>query len=370
MSRRSSVTTEAFLSKNMTAILKGIAIILMFMHHFFTFPGYYPDTYNPSWSAAVQDLLNAPTKLCVGIFAFITGYVYYYASKKDLTYSLRKIHALLIRYWIVALPLIIAAVCAGLYKFSITGFTQELFGVDAKVMIFAWYVYFYIFIMLLLPLLSLLCQSRSKAVNTLILVFFTVIVLNLLFSLIYMGFKGHTTLLNEVSNLWFYTQITVMGYIFSMTDIMRILRDKLINISPAVRCILFSFLIICAFILNKILYRKAFGIFSAGDFTLIVTFQMDVITAPLLIFGVAGLFSGHEDSLTGKAFRFLGKYSIYMWFWHCLFFGTLGAVAKPVLYAPKFALLILIWGTAVCLMLAWVTDKLIVKITSLRGKKN
>lgn len=69
-----------------TNILKGIAVILMFAHHFF---GY------PEWIAAPNQYIGLPFigtpwsysigkygSICVSIFAFITGYGVYFSYKK------------------------------------------------------------------------------------------------------------------------------------------------------------------------------------------------------------------------------------------------------------------------------------------------
>ena len=75
---------KPFWSREMTGVLKAIAILLMFVHHFFSFPSFHPDNVSYSWAQTFSEFFTAPTKICVGIFAFITGYMYFFSKKKDL----------------------------------------------------------------------------------------------------------------------------------------------------------------------------------------------------------------------------------------------------------------------------------------------
>ena len=68
----------------MTNILKGIAVIFMFVHHMFTFPRWYIDSISYPELKDFASFFCSPFKLCVGMFALkrpimcFCWYVYFY----------------------------------------------------------------------------------------------------------------------------------------------------------------------------------------------------------------------------------------------------------------------------------------------------
>ena len=90
---------KPYFSCKMTNAIKGIALVMMFIHHFFTFPSMWTNGIRYPILEKWAPYLCEPTKICVPIFCFITGYTYYFCKNKNLVYSLRKITDLLIVYW-------------------------------------------------------------------------------------------------------------------------------------------------------------------------------------------------------------------------------------------------------------------------------
>lgn len=64
------------LSKRDSDIIKGIAIVLMFIHHFFCFPAWYIEGISYPQLAEFAEFFRFPTRICVSLFAFLTGYAY------------------------------------------------------------------------------------------------------------------------------------------------------------------------------------------------------------------------------------------------------------------------------------------------------
>lgn len=102
-------TTKNMISKEQSYIIKGFAILLMLVHHFYTFPSWIitGGGYEPNLRFAT--LFNSPTKLCVCIFAFINGWTFAFknVSWKE---ALLKIKKLLFNYWCIAIPALIVAI--------------------------------------------------------------------------------------------------------------------------------------------------------------------------------------------------------------------------------------------------------------------
>ena len=65
---------EPCFDRQTSGAVKGVALILMFIHHFFTFPEWYVPALSSlahPWFAAH---FSAPTRLCVRIFAILTPF--------------------------------------------------------------------------------------------------------------------------------------------------------------------------------------------------------------------------------------------------------------------------------------------------------
>ena len=98
--------------------LKGIAITLMIVHHFFGYPTWYISGIAYPGLEGIADTICVTSKTCVGIFAFITGWTYALHQDKSFKYSLKKIWRILVDYWVVYLLLLgIAAVISGVAPF-------------------------------------------------------------------------------------------------------------------------------------------------------------------------------------------------------------------------------------------------------------
>lgn len=366
MESASAPKNEASFSKEMTGMLKGIAIMLMFVHHFFTFPNWYPGTVDySSWCITFTRYFCAPTKICVGIFAFITGYFYYYGKKKDFRYSVRKIHQLLLRYWIIALPLILLSIAAGVYTFTPGGFAMEMFGITSDVMKFAWYVYFYIILMFFLPVLIKLLRDKPLFILLFMLVPFQILMRGLL----YLSSSSEIWKL-VVSNLCLHTQTAVIGYLAARTGLFSKAKALAQKVPSWLRLLLCAALAVGAFMLRYKIFVKELRTPSLGPVSFIFYFNVDIFCVPVLIFALSELLIYIEKKSAGRALSLLGKYSVYMWFWHCMFFGASGKFTKELLYAPQNPFLVYLWGLLICLCLAFVTDKIVNAIVQLRKGKS
>lgn len=152
---------KSYLSYDTSAVMKGIALIFMFIHHFFTFPNWYVEGISYPELAFLVDHFCMPFKICVSVFAFLTGYFYYFAPNKNIKYSFRKITDFLIMYWMIYLPYLLAAILLGYYDVPWTDAVLELFALKHHVMTFGWYVYFYTISMLILPVMVKLSEKNT-----------------------------------------------------------------------------------------------------------------------------------------------------------------------------------------------------------------
>ena len=106
-----------YFSREMTDILKGIALLFMFAHHFWTFPDWWTGRGVPVFEEIAFYFRN-PLKLCVPIFCFITGYTYFFHRTRTFRYSAKKIVNFLILYWISFILLAAFTYCFTDYRYS------------------------------------------------------------------------------------------------------------------------------------------------------------------------------------------------------------------------------------------------------------
>ena len=97
-----------------TLALKGLAVLLMIMHHVLI-SDYYDDPSVLRESKFLFDRyrLIVLGKVCVGLFMFVTAYGYSLKNNRSWHYSFSHIKLLLVRYWALLVVFIILGVIAG-----------------------------------------------------------------------------------------------------------------------------------------------------------------------------------------------------------------------------------------------------------------
>ena len=340
--------SKTFVIKKETSdIIKGFAILLMFVHHFITFPSFIIEDYRSQYE--IFAVLNSPTKLCVCVFAFITGWAFCISKKKKLTDIMIRLIKFLIVYWLAAIPIIIFAVALCGFAPSPLVLVLEFFGVTHNVMIFCWYVLFYIISMLLM-----FCIYRLLNKNIWLAVILGVIVPIVVF----MGLMAVNPIaeIDEIlNNLKHWFPCVSAGYICCRYNLFAY-PDKLLNKVP-----------------NILLVVVGIAICGVGRY---YVSSLDVLYCCILVFVLSCFVQNTKDHKINRAisvtFKSFGKASTNMWFWHCLLFSSVTrSVVQPYLwFLVQFPLLFLLVGT-VCLFFVvhlWnLIDKKILSLLHLMG---
>lgn len=169
-----------------------IAILLMVFHHFFGFDdfrnpqNYYIESFNIH-GISFERMLAAFGKICVSIFAFLSGYALYKMADNYRTYPkvLLRLGRFLIDYWIVMALFLLYAVIIGDELPDIHNFMLNLAGlatlpVSTYVNVaFAWYIAFYILWLLLAPL-TVIVAHRLNGIQLLCLLVAYIAAVNIL----------------------------------------------------------------------------------------------------------------------------------------------------------------------------------------------
>ncbi|CAI0996730.1 Uncharacterized protein conserved in bacteria [Serratia quinivorans] len=148
------------ISINKSNYLKGIAIILMLIHHLFAYPSRIsPDVpvYHIVSSVDIEMFVGLFGKICVSMFLFLSGYGF--SLKKEVTfkYIWGKLKNLYISYWIVLfifVPIGIIFFPGERYSLSPSLFLENLIGIKSTYNSEWWFFKLYVLYVLSLPLLS------------------------------------------------------------------------------------------------------------------------------------------------------------------------------------------------------------------------
>lgn len=353
------VVQETAFDRKTTAAIKGIALILMFIHHFFAYPEWYVEGIAYPQLTGYIRFFRYSMKICVPVFAFLTGYFYAFSHKRTLGYSLRKITDLLISYWLCFALILIIAWMTGYRELSAFGFLMGILGRNTSIMTFCWYVSFYCLSMLMLPLLTA-TDKRMPVRDMVLLLVVPIAASSILESLI--KSKTISTMIEEV-RIWF--PCVASGYlcskygVFSRADArIRRLRGK---------ALLYGACICFALVGRYFCDSFTLGICCLGkDWKMSCT--MDLFYAPAFVYGAAMLLQRTKNKYVLGAFKRIGDQSQRMWFIHCVFFNVSNEVTQRILYWPRHPVLVVAFGLVICYLAAWAISPLERRMIDLRNR--
>ncbi len=282
------------ISKNDSMEIKGIGILLMLIHHFFTFPDWYVKNYGFDLSNFFL-IMREPTKICVAVFAFVTGWA---LCAKTLTIktALKRVKKFLIAYWMIYIPFLVASVALG-NNVSFENIVLEAFGLHVPIMIFCWYVYFYI-ISLILICLTQKIMNRSAAYA-----FAVGILCPMLCFFVLKKVCSGSILENFFYHLAQWYPCISMGYIANKYNFFLYFKNSLKNLKCKN----------CIMVVVAIFAMLTRNLFDKLDFLYVVFF----------VFAVCELlnYNGKSDKSVKRFLRKWGGISMFVWFIHCAFFS-------------------------------------------------
>ena len=337
--------SESFIEKKDTNIIKGVALIFMFIHHFFTFPDRLIEGISYNGLDLFAELFHDPFKICVSLFAFLTGYFYYFNKNKSFKYSFKKSTDLYINYVVILALMLIMDVILKCYRLSAKNVILELSLLDMPNMEFCWYVAFYIISILLLPLYAKIAKKSP------VLAFSCGVVLPCLISVMINIVKTHfdvgslDAVLDIIANLrWF--PCIASGYLFASEKLFQKI-DICRSGNRLLKTVVYLLFMIIPF----------FARIGNGSF--------DFVFAPMFIFGLVSLLKTFKTVKFLFPITVIGKYSLLMWFIHSVFFNVSKEYTQPILYYPHNPVLVLLWGIIICLSISFIVSfpiNLIIKI--------
>ena len=321
-----------------TDALKGMAIVLMFAHHFFTFPewfvceGRYPAT------AEFAALMRLPLAVCVPVFAFLTGYFYAQRPQEKRTpgYSLEKTGGLLAGHaWVLAALLVLARLC-GVHA-GPGDVLLELVGLRSEISLFNWYVCFYILAMLMLPLL--LRAPHTGPAGTFVLT----ILLPVLVATAVRALAPYDSLAAVAAQAMLDGVCPLGAGVLAARFASFGRLEGGMGARRALGCLLLA---AAAMLARHFAPRLIISLPGLGE-AWRLRVSMDMLYAPAFVFAAGNLLCAAPGWLL-RPLGAMGRQSLSMWLLSAAFFGASAPLCQRVLYAPGSPVLVLLWGLALC----------------------
>lgn len=335
------------MDKESTKIIKAVAIVLMLLHHFWAF--------GDSWivSAKVisieslcgfplEKLVGAFGKICVGLFAFMTGYAFFVQKQKfkGRKERFKKIEKFLISYWIIyAIELLLGFLAkepippVEIVLQNLLGFSSKVYeyGTGYVSSCFAWYVYFYILLMVTYPIVTKELKIGFWR-STLIPIIVAVAANSVLAKI--QTLPIITPLLNDYFE---YMPVVAVGYQMARFNVIGNLVKAIKRKCNDVLAFAISGILFCFCFVLKVKINKIFGV------------NVDVLCVPILVFLIECLRQTEvikKANVGGveKIVRTLAKESMNIWFLHAIFFTPYRSYQFIAVW-PRLSILIIIWVT-------------------------
>ena len=142
-------------SKDLSGMIKGVAILMMLVHHCFAFPDFWLDDFR---IGPILTVISNNFKICVAVFAFITGYGFYAGRSSTYRAVIQKVFLFLGQYWLQLFLIFLPVACIS-YTFSVEKILYNLVALEDNIILFAWYVFFYCYVLLTFPLVKKLLNK-------------------------------------------------------------------------------------------------------------------------------------------------------------------------------------------------------------------
>lgn len=321
--------------------IKGLAIILMYIHHLFGCGSFLIiEESNTVLVGHRGAILATGAKICISIFAIVSGYGFgksYIVCKDEKRWFIKRIVSFLLTYWImlflIAIPYLLIV-----HKFNPSYFLINLFALlhndEMLYLSFSWYIKVYLEVLLVLPIIKRLNQKLNPFEEI-----FVNIILPCTLSMFlidteanYIGFRENLTSSIRLLLIWY--PVFYIGIIFSKYHILEMVEEKFIYKywESGIRKNLNKFIMLLL-IFQLLFYR------SKNKFA----YYTDVIVSGFFLLFAWVLIHKCKTHFIPKILEFLGIYSFQYWLLSGMFFLNTTEF-QWILFIPRSPILILIWS--------------------------
>lgn len=321
-----------YFSKDNTAVVKGIAILLMVYHHLFVLPERLNNNYIPVLiinGVNIETAIALFAKICVALYLFLSGLGLYCSLIKEASIlamyrkGLGKLLRFMINYWIIAFIAYFIGLYNGFFQKDLITIIGIIIGYTTKIGEW-WFVCQYVMLMLIAPLLVGIFSKRSRVryISIILLVFtFSGYYLwsyhpteNALGSIIF-GYNSY--LVN-----WPCVSVFAIGILCSHYNIYKYFVYKSKRFTLIFNLLI---LLLVLFIRVSFIHEPA-------------SMELDFFLAPLFAYSFATIVS--YTKLPQHLLKIAAKHSTNIWLTHtfwCYYY------AQDLVLLPRFSILIYLW---------------------------
>lgn len=280
---------ESVLTKDYSNMVKGMAVLMMIMHHIWGFPEKIPALPLSNFEV----LLGAAGKICVSIFMFISGYgLYYTFEKKETIRVWHRVWNVYKRFWQVFLIFVPIGFLFLSKPFAVQELLANLFCLKFSYNQEWWFLGTYIELLLVLPVMLMANQKK----------YFPYLIVGL--SVLLRGLSGLINLnsggaSSHIYYFCYYFPSFFIGMLFCKYSLYERFRAVVDRESLC--------LVICL-----VLTWVAFVVRSKWGIT-----EMTIVMPPLCIYLFVVFF--RKIGRANQVFLFFGKHSMNMWLIHSFF---------------------------------------------------
>ncbi len=270
--------------KDKTLIVKGVAILFMMILHCLANSEWY-DVRFAMFDTPDFERIFSTFKICVGMFTFMVGYGYAFSKSKNLQYSWNHTIKLLTPFWVVLFVFTIP-LCDNIDGENLL---KNMFGVNSTLNYFSWFVYFYVYAMIVMPLLSRMIDRKW---------WLAIIVIGISFACevaihSFTDWKN-SDYLSALFNCFMQTPCMILGYLFAKHRLFE--RVPL----PDNKFLICAMSLLCAVMALVLRYAKS----------AVLGFSLSVVYAPMMIFAIVALFSCCKLHYVSIILKKLGQLSV------------------------------------------------------------
>ena len=344
---------EQGLNKQKTKAVYGVAVLMMIYHHLFCLPNRLDYNYTPILyinGINIEQILAWFCKICVAMYAFITGYGLIKISNKYKKNNpigrivncykiiIKQAVKFFSKFWLVCLFFLPIGFTILGNKFEIEEFIYNIIGINNSYNQEWWYIFQYLKMLLIFPIIDFwleeIFQKNNKKRK---LIFITIQIICCIF--IEKNQKISTFALVLYEFLGPYTLVFLVGNIFAKLDIF-------LKIKKAIDKRHFSRKLFAIILLQIVIYGRMKSTVSELDM------KYDYIFVPFFILAIELLVN--EKGKIGKTLISFGKRSTYIWLLHTFFCYY---YFKEYILMAKYSILIYLVVTLLSYISALIIDK-------------
>ena len=328
------------LSLECTSVIKVMALLLMFCHHFFNTSWILDDNMFVSifhiGSVTFEGVIADSGGCCVAIFAFLSGYGLYFSFKKNNRWkkTINRCAILYIDFLLVIVCMFVPLFIMFGNSLTIKGWILNLIGLDSSLNQFDWYVPFYVVAVFVMTIYSKYLDKGKFADIISCIVIITLPIISMICPIKFI--KSCLIYIPSMLFAYLIAKYKIFDYVYkSLNRFLKHMWQK-----RCIGIIIMLFVILFRYFVCTITSWKIYN-------------QFDWLFAFVFIFGAICTF----QSINIPYILTFGKMTTNMWYLHAIFFGAYIRL-QYIAYWPKISVFIVLWSFVLLLPFAWIFMKL------------